>query len=110
MPAQRGRVGPAAAVYLPFPAGQFDLVVWVGIWGKCVARKEMPRAAHRELSRAATAMDGRAHAAFGGDGAKRTQDVCGGGVSQRVWQDEFCDVDSAEEVPGRGVEDHDGWR
>ncbi len=56
----------------------------------------------------AAGLDGGAYAADGGDEPGGGEDVCRGGVSKFVREDEFRDADSAGEVSGGGMEDYHG--
>ncbi len=42
----------------------------------------------------------RAHAHHGREESRRRENLCGRGVPQRLWKDQFCHVDSPTGVPG----------
>ena len=62
LPPQRRRLQSGPPIYLPFPAGQHHLELRQRLRRQCAAGQEMPGPAHRQLSRPAAGMDGRAHA------------------------------------------------
>ncbi len=86
-------------VRLPFPGGQHRLVGRQRIRRQRPPRKEMPRPAHRLVSRPARGLDGRAHDDRRRRRSERRNDVRGGGVSERLRQDELRHADPAEALP-----------
>ncbi|MEI9897242.1 MAG: hypothetical protein WDN28_26105 [Chthoniobacter sp.] len=81
-----------------FPQDNTIISVGSGYGGNVLLREEVPRIAHRQLPRPHPGLDGRAHADPVRGITGRRKDLCGSGVPQRLRQDEFRDVDSAESV------------
>ena len=80
----------------------------IGLRRQCAAGQEVLRAADCVEHRARRRLDGGAHADFGRGRSEGREDLCGGGVSERLRQDEFRHAGAAQGI--RRLEGVDGGR
>ena len=73
-----------------------------GLRRQCAARQEMFRAAHRVEHRARRRLDGRAHAHPGRRESPRREDICRGGVPERLRQNQLRHAHSAGRISAQG--------
>ena len=95
-------------VHRPFSRDAGDLVLRFRLRRQCAAGKEVFRIAHRLEHRARRRLDGGAHADSRRRGSARRKDLHGGGVSERLRQDQPGDAHPARR--DEGLEGVDGRR
>ena len=83
-----GRSESGPPLHRALPRRKIDLEHWFRLRRQRAAREKVFRLAHRELDGARTRLDGRAHAHSGIGIALRKSDLHGGGVSERLRQDQ----------------------